>query len=491
MSQLDQIYAGIGSDLDRVNEDEKSQIQTFYEGKNILITGATGFMGKCLVEKILRSVPKVGHVFLLIRDKVDSTTDQRLASFFNNKIFDPLRRVNPNFTKKVTGIRGDVSSEDCGLSDADKQIIVNKINIMFHGAANVMFNAKVKVSLNTNVLGTQRILKLAQACKNLEVFVYLSTAYSHCYEKCIEERYYEPPGDIDTVHNLIEIDKQRHLNEYSVKEFIGKHPNIYTYSKAIAEELVRKHSHGATYPCGIYRPSIVVSTFKEPLAGWVDNLNGPVMIFMAASLGIIHVAYHRCHPMDFIPCDMSINILLTMTWDLHDRSLSRSYKGEALIYNYSSSTVNPTGLQELYYFWKSESIEERSKYAVGMTLVLLTRYVYLFQVLHLLFHFLPACLLDMLLMMTGRKPRATEVFFKVHKHLNKIDYWGNGDWRIHMSNTLSVMDRLNDVDKELFYCDIRDLDWHEWVVYMWRGLRLYILKENLSSRDGVHRYLLL
>ncbi|KAJ8673988.1 hypothetical protein QAD02_005250 [Eretmocerus hayati] len=491
MSQLDQIYAIIGSNLDSRNDDEESQIQKFFAGKNILITGATGFMGKCLLEKILRSIPEVGHVYLLIRDKANSTIEERLTKFFKNKIFDPLREKNPHFDEKVTAVKGDVSLENCGLSDEDRETLIEKTNIIFHGAANVMFNARVDVSLNTNVFGTERLLKLAQSCKNLDVFMYLSTAYSHCYNKCIEEKYYKPPGDINAVNKLIEIDNQRHLDEYSVKEFIGSHPNIYTYSKAIAEELVRKHSHSAAYACGIYRPSIVVSTYKEPVAGWVDNLNGPVMIFMGAGLGVIHVAYHKCVPIEFIPCDMSINILLAMTWDLHDRSLTGGYQKEAVIYNYGSSTVNPTGLQELYDYRKYVGAEERSKYAVGMNMIFLTRYFYLFQVFHFLFHFIPACLLDVVLMVIGRKPQAVSVFWKVNKHLDKVDYWGNGNWRIHMSNTLDVMDRLNDVDKDLFYCDIRNLDWREWSIYMWRGMRLYLLKEDFASKKGAHRYYLL
>ena len=36
-------------------EFECSPIQQFYQGKTVFITGATGFMGKVLLEKLLRS----------------------------------------------------------------------------------------------------------------------------------------------------------------------------------------------------------------------------------------------------------------------------------------------------------------------------------------------------------------------------------------------------------------------------------------------------
>lgn len=55
--------------LTTVDQCENSQIAEWYSGKSILITGATGFMGKVLVEKLLRSCPDVKRIYLLIRSK--------------------------------------------------------------------------------------------------------------------------------------------------------------------------------------------------------------------------------------------------------------------------------------------------------------------------------------------------------------------------------------------------------------------------------------
>ena len=57
------------------------------------------------------------------------------------------------------------------------------------------------------------------------------------------------------------------------QEIIGDRPNTYTFTKAIAEELVLTEC--GDLPVCIVRPSIVVSTWREPMKGWVDNLNGP------------------------------------------------------------------------------------------------------------------------------------------------------------------------------------------------------------------------
>lgn len=49
------------------------QVRQFFQNKNILLTGVTGFMGKVLLEKILRNVNPVGKLFILIRKKRNAT----------------------------------------------------------------------------------------------------------------------------------------------------------------------------------------------------------------------------------------------------------------------------------------------------------------------------------------------------------------------------------------------------------------------------------
>jgi thioester reductase-like protein len=50
----------------------------FFEGQNIFVTGATGFLGKVLLEKLLRSCPDVENIFVLIRPKKGKEPSQRI-----------------------------------------------------------------------------------------------------------------------------------------------------------------------------------------------------------------------------------------------------------------------------------------------------------------------------------------------------------------------------------------------------------------------------
>ncbi len=62
------------------------------------------------------------------------------------------------------------------------------------------------------------------------------------------------------------------MAESLTKHFVGTRPNTYTFTKSIAEALVASYSR--ELPVAIVRPSIIGSTWKGPIAGWVDNFNG-------------------------------------------------------------------------------------------------------------------------------------------------------------------------------------------------------------------------
>jgi len=68
---------------------ELTPIQEFYKGRSVLITGATGFCGKSLLEKLLRSCADVGKIYLLVRPKKDVDISTRLTKLFD----DPVRRI--------------------------------------------------------------------------------------------------------------------------------------------------------------------------------------------------------------------------------------------------------------------------------------------------------------------------------------------------------------------------------------------------------------
>lgn len=76
---------------------ESLSISTFYSGRSILITGASGFLGKVLLEKLLRSCPDTREIFLLMRPKANMRIEERLQQILANSassIRETVKNIN-------------------------------------------------------------------------------------------------------------------------------------------------------------------------------------------------------------------------------------------------------------------------------------------------------------------------------------------------------------------------------------------------------------
>ncbi|GBP78155.1 Fatty acyl-CoA reductase wat [Eumeta japonica] len=70
----------------------------------------------------------------------------------------------------------------------------------------------------------------------------------------------------------------------SSSRVMGRYPNTYCFTKAVAEEVVRRHAAGM--PVCVFRPSIVISTHEEPVRGWTDSLYGPTGLLVGIGTGV-------------------------------------------------------------------------------------------------------------------------------------------------------------------------------------------------------------
>lgn len=67
-----------------------SEIKSWYAGKTILLTGSTGFIGKVLLEKILRALNDINSIYLLLRAKRNENFEERCKSIFSNVVSEIL-----------------------------------------------------------------------------------------------------------------------------------------------------------------------------------------------------------------------------------------------------------------------------------------------------------------------------------------------------------------------------------------------------------------
>lgn len=140
-----------------VRKDEKyqipngvSQVSRFYAGKSILITGATGFLGKVLLEKLMRCCPDVETIYVILRDKRGKGANTRLHELLNSLPFT-LHEETLKRKCKVVGIRGDVTVADMDLNKLDRQEIIDKVSVVFHVAASVKFDSPLKYVCHNNI----------------------------------------------------------------------------------------------------------------------------------------------------------------------------------------------------------------------------------------------------------------------------------------------------------------------------------------------------
>ena len=136
-------------DLLRNNNEDRSctglgEISQFYKGKSIFVTGATGFMGKVLLHKLLSSCPEVEKVYVLIRPKKGELPKDRLVSLLRSTpIFKPWKD-QVGLLNKMEAMHGDITLPNLGMSDQDIATLVDHVSIVFHSAATVRFNEELE-----------------------------------------------------------------------------------------------------------------------------------------------------------------------------------------------------------------------------------------------------------------------------------------------------------------------------------------------------------
>jgi fatty acyl-CoA reductase len=117
-------------------------VRDTFRGRHVFITGASGFLGKTLVEKILREVPDVGGLYLLIRPRKGFSVDERMRQeVVQSEIFTRLRaeRGAADFDAfvraKVHAVPGELTHENCGMTPEWRARLYASIEIIMHVAA--------------------------------------------------------------------------------------------------------------------------------------------------------------------------------------------------------------------------------------------------------------------------------------------------------------------------------------------------------------------
>ncbi|KAL6593033.1 hypothetical protein ACP70R_049119 [Stipagrostis hirtigluma subsp. patula] len=343
---------------------EEGRIAGYFRNKSLLITGSTGFLGKILVEKILRVQPDVKRIYLPVRAADAASAKQRVETeVIGKELFGVLREKHGKgfqsfIEEKVVPLAGDIVCENFGVEGAQLREMTQELNIIVNGAATTNFYERYDVALDVNVMGVKHMSQLAKKCPNLEVILHVSTAFvAGERQGIVEERAFKN-GETLREGRRVDVEAELRLAREYKKQLAGDHnerkamkdlglararefgwPNTYVFTKALGEMTLGQLR--GDIPVVIVRPSIITSILKDPLPGWMEGtrtidafLIGYAKQNLPCFLADLDLA------MDVIPGDMVVNTMMA--------AAAAALPASETVYHATSSLRNPATYAVLY-----------------------------------------------------------------------------------------------------------------------------------------------
>ncbi|KAL7202218.1 hypothetical protein ACSBR1_033818 [Camellia fascicularis] len=494
---------------------ELGSVVHFLENRTILVTGATGFLAKIFVEKILRVQPNVKKLYLLLRASDAHSASQRLHNEVISKdLFRVLREklganLNSLISEKVTPVAGDITCKNLGVKDSNLvEEMWREVDVVVNLAATTNFEERYDVALLLNTLGAKLVLDFAKKCANIKMLLHVSTAYvSGEREGLIVENSYYMGETLNGAHGLdIEMEikvvgerlrelREEEATDGEIKMAMKKlgiqrarkygWPNTYVFTKAMGEMLLGHLKENM--PLVIIRPTIITSTFKEPFPGWVEGVRTIDSILVGYGKGNMTCFLADPHSIiDVIPGDMVVNAMMVAMVAHANQAFAAS--DEMMIYHVGSSVANPfilTCLQDYAqrYFTKHPWIGKDGKPVIVGNVTLLTS-MDSFHRYMTLRYLLPLKALE--LVNTASCQYFQGIYLKLRQKINFVlrmieiyrpYLFFKGIYDDINTEKLRMAARESGVETDVFYFDPKSINWEDYFMNTHiPGLVRYVFK---------------
>jgi thioester reductase-like protein len=337
-------------------------VRKSFAGKQVMLIGVTGFIGKVWLANLLLDLPEVKRVCLLIRRQKSNPAERRFEKMVEDSpVFDPLfekygDHLGDFLREKIEVVEGDVTQPGLGLSDEAARYLQRNLDLIVNSSGLTDFNPDLRDALATNTDAALNILEFVRSSDHAGL-LHLSTCYvageqdGRVGEKLVPN--YTPRGlatydaeqEWRSLQELVKqgdarseseeitslLRTQAQAKEHAAKNLQGAAldnqirknrvrwlktylteagtqrakelgwPNTYTLTKSLAESLIAKY--GVGLPVAIVRPAIVETSVAKPFVGWNEGIN------TSASLSYLLGTYFRQLPsnekkrLDIIPVD--------------------------------------------------------------------------------------------------------------------------------------------------------------------------------------------
>ncbi|XP_022673263.1 fatty acyl-CoA reductase wat-like isoform X2 [Varroa jacobsoni] len=421
-------------------------MEAFYQQQTVLLMGSTGFVGKFILFQLLRM--KTRKVYLLIRKKKNKTAQQRFEDLFSDFLFtsDLLR-----LKKRVQLVEGDVSTASHGIKLHDLSLLRNEVTIVIHSATSTRFDHSLSAAVRRNLLSTSVMLKLCNTIVGLRCLVYVSTSYTGCYRRFIEERV--ATSDCKKAMDLLQLLESDPA--FLDSSELNGHPNTFTFSKFHAESLV----HYSGVPHAIVRHPIVIGSLRDPTRAWLDNFHNFHGVVAQADMGYeIPILLDPVSQITLIPVDMAANIVIGAGWRCAER-----HRANGLVYNCIDTCTTPLAKEMTTRM--ITALENRpTKPANYRKLNTTNSRVWRFIVLVLFY--IPAFITDMWTVLITRHicsgQRNIEAVTKLrraHLKASVLDNFPSGDFIFDYENVRSLTTLLPPKEYKKYPMDVSYIDW--------------------------------
>lgn len=388
-------------------------------GKRIAVTGATGFLGTALVERLLRCVPGC-ELVLLVRPGRRGADDRVRREILRNDCFDRFRTEvaaaggeswDDLVARRVLVLPGDVASDGLGLDDAGRALLAT-CDVVIHSAAAVSFDSPLDSAVEVNLLGPSRVAETLTSIGSTAHLIAVSTAYVAGTRRGPSPERLLPDTPFATVvdwraevaaarrlrsdidarsrsgemlarfakHARSEVgaagspvlaDKTERLREEWVKEELieaGRAraralgwPDAYAYTKALGERALLQNR--GEVPVTIVRPSIIESALSEPVPGWIRGFRMAEPVIISYARGLLKEFPGLPEGVvDVIPVDLVVGCLVAVAANGPDPS-------GPTVYQSASGSRNPLRYRKLVNLVRAYFLEHPLYDAAGQPIV--------------------------------------------------------------------------------------------------------------------------